>query len=44
MDHENIQNLLDKCLLKDEEIKLGPKMWEEALCHSDDKIRLPTKL
>ena len=42
--HEFIQNLLDQCLLTDEEIDLGPRKWQEMWYDSVDRIRLPTKL
>ena len=38
--HEVIQKLLDKCLLQDEEMDLGPREWMEQ--YGDvDRIRLP---
>ena len=42
--HEFIQNLLDQCLLTDEEMDLGPRKWQEMWYDSVDRIRLPTKL
>jgi len=44
LNHEVIQSLLDKCLLQDEEMEMGPRQWQEAWYDSVDKIRLPTKL
>merc|ERR1712013_260537 len=44
LNHEVIQSLLDNCLLSDEEMEMGPMMWQEAWYESNDKIRLPTKL
>ena len=29
LNHEAIQGLLDKCLLQDEEMELGPRKWQE---------------
>ena len=37
--HTVIQNLLDMCLLDDEEMKLGPDGWLETM-ESDDRIKL----
>lgn len=37
--HEVIQQLLDKCLLSDEEMALGPEGWEETMA-DEDKIQL----
>ena len=42
--HEFIQNLLDQCLLSDEEMEMGPRQWQEKWYDSVDRIRLPTKL
>ena len=42
--HEFIQNLLDQCLLSDEEMEMGPRQWQEKWYDSIDRIRLPTKL
>ena len=39
LDHRAIQNALDKCLLTDEEMDLGPEKWLE-LWGDDDKIPL----
>ena len=44
MKHEFIQNLLDNCLLSDEEMEMGPRKWQEKWYDTVDKIRLPTKL
>ena len=41
--HEVIQNLLDKSLLSDEEMELGPREWQE-LWFDVAKIKLPTKI
>ena len=41
MNHEIIQKLLDKCLLQDEEMELGPREWLEKY-DGVDKIRLPS--
>ena len=35
MKRDNIQGLLDKCLLTDEEMALGPEMWMETMGHLD---------
>jgi len=43
LNHGAIQNLLDKCLLDDEEMEWGPKLWQQMFW-DDDKIRLPAKL
>ena len=32
---DNIQKLLDSCLLTDEEMALGPEMWLETMGHLD---------
>merc|ERR1712048_1304984 len=37
--HEAIQNLLDQCLLNDDEMKQGPEKWEEDMI-DEDKIQL----
>ena len=37
--HAVIQQLLDKCLLNNEEMEMGPKKWEEAFADVD-KIQL----
>ena len=37
--HDVIQGTLDKCLLNDEEMKMGPEKWEESMA-PDDKIKL----
>jgi len=39
LDHINIQSILDKCLLIDEEMELGPDKWEETWS-DEDKIQL----
>jgi len=44
LNHEMIQTSLDSCLLNEEEMQMGPRMWQEAWYDTDDKIRLPTKL
>ena len=44
LNHEMIQTSLDNCLLNEEEMQMGPRMWQEAWYDTDDKIRLPTKL
>ena len=44
LNHEVIQSLLDNCLLSEEEMEMGPMMWQEAWYEANDKIRLPTKL
>jgi len=40
LNHEQIQFLLDQCLLDDEEMEWGPKMWQQYFW-DEDKIRLP---
>ena len=35
MKRDNIQGLLDNCLLTDEEMALGPEMWMETMGHLD---------
>ena len=35
MKRDNIQDLMDKCLLTDEEMALGPEMWKETMGHLD---------
>ena len=40
LNHEIIQKLLDKCLLQDDEMELGPRQWLEKY-DCVDKIRLP---
>ena len=35
MKRDNIQGLLDECLLTDEEMALGPEMWMETMEHLD---------
>ena len=35
MKRENIQELMDKCLLTDEEMALGPEKWKETMGHLD---------
>ena len=32
---DNIQELLDSCLLTDDEMALGPEMWKETMGHLD---------
>jgi len=44
LNHEEIQTTLDQCLLNNEEMKMGPRMWQEAWRDYNDIIRLPTKL
>merc|ERR1711872_505205 len=44
LNHELIQTLLDNCLLTDQEMEMGPRMWQESWYDTEDKIRLPTKL
>ena len=44
LDYNEIQKLLDICLLNDEEMDMGPKMWQQSWYDSVDRIRLPTKL
>lgn len=44
MNHKVIQSLLDKCLLQDDEMEMGPRKWQEKWYDSVDRIRLPTKL
>eukprot|EP00111_Clytia_hemisphaerica_P016097 TCONS_00047639-protein len=39
LNHTVIQNLLDMCLLDDEEMKLGPDGWLKTM-ESDDRIKL----
>merc|ERR1712038_2074633 len=39
LDHRAIQNALDKCLLTDEEMDLGPEKWAEVWME-EDKIQL----
>ena len=41
LNHEIIQKLLDKCLLQDDEMELGPREWLEKY-DCVDKIRLPS--
>lgn len=36
MKRDNIQELLDKCLLTDEEFALGPEKWKESFGHLDE--------
>ena len=43
LNHEVIQMLLDRCLLSDEEMEMGPRMWQE-LWWDEDKLKLPTKI
>ena len=35
MKRDNIQKLMDNCLLTDEEMALGPEMWKETMGHLD---------
>ena len=35
MKRDNIQELMDRCLLTDEEMALGPEMWKETMGHLD---------
>ena len=35
MKRDNIQELLDSCLLTDDEMALGPEMWKETMGHLD---------
>ena len=37
--HENIQNVLDECLLTDDEMKMHPLKWEQTMME-EDRIRL----
>merc|ERR1719481_1723171 len=37
--HEQIQKILDQCLLNDEEMEMGPEKWAEAFADMD-KIQL----
>ena len=39
MKHDVIQNILDECLLTDEEMALGPEKWFETM-DEDDNIQL----
>ena len=43
LNHEVIQMLLDRCLLSDEEMEMGPRMWQEAMWDLSP-IKLPSKL
>ena len=36
--------MLDNCLLQDEEMAMGPRMWQENWYDTVDRIRLPTRL
>ena len=36
MNREVIQNILDECLLTDEEMALGPKIWKETMEEFDN--------
>ena len=36
--------MLDNCLLQDEEMDMGPRMWQENWYDTVDRIRLPTRL
>lgn len=44
LNHEEMQKLLDNCLLTDEEMDLGPRKWQESWYDTVDRIRLPTRL
>merc|ERR1719376_1297839 len=35
MNRDNIQKVLDECLLTDDEMALGPEMWKETMGHLD---------
>merc|ERR1712037_860121 len=35
MKKDNIQELMDQCLLTDEEFALGPEKWKETMDHLD---------
>ena len=35
LNHEIIQKILDKCLLNDEEMSLGPVMWKVTMADED---------
>jgi len=35
MNRDNIQKVLDECLLTDDEMALGPEMWKEKMGHLD---------
>ena len=35
MKRDNIQELMDQCLLTDEEMALGPEKWKETMGHLD---------
>ena len=37
--HKTVQEMLDNCLLDDEEMQMGPEKWEEAWA-SEDQIQL----
>ena len=39
LDHAAIQKALDQCLLTDDEMNMGPEMWQETWAQ-DDKIKL----
>jgi len=43
LNHEEIQRMLDDCLLQDDEMEMGPIIWQENWL-SEDKIQLPTIL
>ena len=42
--HREIQKILDRCLLTDDEMAMGERAWQKEWYDSIDKIRLPTKL
>ena len=44
LNHEQIQTLLDQCLLTNEEMNMGPNMWQDACNDYNDIIRLPKKI
>ena len=44
MNHEEIQKVLDNCLLTDKEMDMGPRRWQEDWYDTVDRIRLPTRL
>ena len=43
LSHEVIQTLLDESLLNDEEMEMGPSMWQESWWDAD-KIKFPTMM
>ena len=44
LNHELIQTILDQCLLTNEEMNMGPNMWQDACNDYNDIIRLPKKM